>query len=126
MKEFDTSPPPNGRFKKGVGQRKPDLAPTLVTLPPEFLELIKAARATKTLRFIKVDRAADKSASGVSTIWRDVKLGVFVPPVRISSRNVAWVEVEVDALLAAKALMSRTGKKIDLAQFVAALIEQPP
>jgi predicted DNA-binding transcriptional regulator AlpA len=93
-------------------------------LPAEFLVLIKEAQANKTRVFIKVARAAEKSAIGVSTIWRDVKRGVFVPPVRISSRNVAWVEAEVDALLAAKTLIYRTGKKIDLAQFVAALIEQ--
>jgi predicted DNA-binding transcriptional regulator AlpA len=110
---------------KGIVLRKPGPAPTLNTLPAEFMELIREARACKTRRLIKADRTAEKSAIGVSTLWRDVKRKVFVPPVRISSRSVAWVEAEVDALLAAKALMSRTGKTIDLAQFVATLIEQP-
>jgi predicted DNA-binding transcriptional regulator AlpA len=112
-------------LKEDSSQRKKNASPTLGTLPAEFLELVKAARESKTRCFLKVARTAEKSAAGVSTIWRDVKLGVFVPPVRISSRGVAWIEAEVDAMLAAKALMSRTGKKIDLSQFVAALIEQP-
>lgn len=125
MKKFDETNPPKGGFKKGVAQRKPDPSPPLTDLPSEFLDLITSARANKSMQYLGVERTAEKSACGVSTIWRDTKRGVFVPPVRISSKNVAWVEVEVDAVLAAKALMSRTGKKIDLAQFVAALIEQP-
>ena len=94
-------------------------------LPSEFLDLIHAAHTCPTKRFLRVFSAAEKSAIGVSTLWRDVKRGTFVPPVRISSRNVAWVEAEIDALLAAKALMSRSGKTIDLVEFVAALIKQP-
>jgi len=124
LKNLDTALHRKAGFKKGILQRKPDLTPTLSALPIAFLELVRNARASKTHSFIKVERTAEKSAVGVSTIWRDVKLGVFVPPVRISSRNVAWVEAEVDAVLAAKALMHRTGAKIDLAQFVAALIKQ--
>lgn len=125
MKKFDALVPTARRHENGVAQRKPDMPLTLTTLPPEFMELILAARACKTSGFIKANRTAEKSAIGVSTLWRDVKRKVFVPPVRISSRSVAWIEAEVDALLAAKALISRTGKKIDLAQFVAVLVEQP-
>jgi len=124
LKNLDTTLQRKAGFQKGVRQRKPDSTPTLSALPTEFLELVRAARASKTHCFIKVERTAEKSAVGVSTIWRDVKLGVFVPPVRILRRNVAWVEAEVDAVLAAKALMHRTGAKIDLAQFVTALIKQ--
>lgn len=124
LKNLDTSPKRKAGFQKGVRQRKPDATPTIAVLPTEFMELVRTARASKTHSFIKVERTAKKSAVGVSTIWRDVKLGVFVPPVRISSRSVAWVEAEVDAVLAAKALMHRTDAKIDLAQFVAALINQ--
>lgn len=124
MKNLDTAPKRKAGYQKGVLQREPDSTPMLSALPAEFLELVRTARASKTHGFIKVERTAEKSAVGISTIWRDVKLGVFVPPVRISSRNVAWVEAEVDAVLAAKALMHRTGAKIDLAQFVAALIKQ--
>jgi len=112
------------RDTEGV-QERPSLTSMKSVLPTEFLDLIKAARARPTQGFLRVHRAAEKSAIGVSTLWRDVKRGTFVPPVRISCRNVAWVEAEVDALLAAKALMSRTGKTIDLVEFVAALIKQP-
>lgn len=125
MKKLEELAPKAAGYKKGGAQQRTDLTPTLKTLPPEFIELIRVAQACKTCGFIKADRTAEKSAIGVSTLWRDVKRKVFVPPIRISSRSVAWVEAEVDALLAAKALMSRTGKKIDLSQFVAALIEQP-
>lgn len=106
-------------------QHKPGLTSSVGKLPSEFLDLIYAAHAHPTKRFMRVQRAAEKSAIGVSTLWRDVKRGTFVPPVRISSRNVAWVEAEIDALLAAKALMSRSGTTVDLVEFVAALIKQP-
>jgi predicted DNA-binding transcriptional regulator AlpA len=123
MKKSHNSPPKGGGLEKPPKQHNAEVKVPLTTLPPEFLELIRAARACKTLGFIKADRTAEKSAIGVSTLWRDVKRKTFVPPIRTSIRSVAWVESEVDALLAAKALMSRTGKSIDLAQFVAALIE---
>lgn len=109
----------------GTPQHKPGLTSLEGKLPAEFLDLIHAAHARPTKRFMRVQRAAEKAAIGVSTLWRDVKRGTFVPPVRISSRNVAWVEAEIDALLAAKALMSRSGTTIDLVEFVAALIKQP-
>jgi predicted DNA-binding transcriptional regulator AlpA len=109
----------------GTAQQKPRIPSSGNKLPSEFLDLIRAAHRSQTKRFIRAQRAAEKSAIGVSTLWRDVKRGTFVPPVRISSRNVAWVEAEIDALLAAKALMSRSGKTIDLVEFVAELIKQP-
>jgi len=125
MKEFDVLAAKTCGLKKVRTRHSPEPTEPLNTLPPEFLVLIRAARACETFRFLKADCTAEKSAIGVSTLWRDVKRKTFVPPVRTSSRSVAWVEAEVDALLAAKALMSRTGKTINLAQFVAALIEQP-
>jgi len=117
--------PKGGGLEKRPKQQIPEVVAPFKTLPLEFLELIRAARACKTLGFIKADRTAEKSAIEVSTLWRDVKRKTFVPPIRTSIRSVTWVDSEVDALLATKALMSRTGKSIDLAQFVAALIEQP-
>lgn len=109
----------------GTPQHKPGLTSSGGKLPAEFLDLIHAARAGPNKRFMRVQSVAEKAAIGVSTLWRDVKRGTFVPPVRISSRNVAWVEAEIDALLAAKALMSRSGTTIDLVEFVIALIKQP-
>ena len=98
----------------------------LAALPHAFQELIDAARRSPNRSLIKLDRTAEKSAIARSTVWRDVKRGVFVPPVRISSRSVAWVEVEIDAFLAAKALISRSGATLDLAEFVTALVATSP
>ncbi|MRW87538.1 AlpA family phage regulatory protein [Pseudoduganella sp. FT26W] len=91
-------------------------------LPPKFQELIDAAQASPNRSLLKLPETAKRSAMGESTIWRDVSRMTFVPPIRISIRSVAWIEAEVDALLAAKALISRTGAKVNLADFVTALI----
>lgn len=93
-----------------------------IGLPQKFQDLIDKARMSPNRSLIKLESTAKKSAMGTSTVWRDVSRRTFVPPIRISSRSVAWIEVEVDALLAAKALISRSGATVDIADFVSALI----
>lgn len=92
------------------------------TFPEKFQDLIDAARSNPDRSLIKLKATAMRSAMGPSTVWRDVSRKTFVPPIRISTRSVAWVKVEVDALLAAKALISRSGANVNLADFVSALI----
>lgn len=91
-------------------------------LPTVYLALIETAKKRTDRRVLSCKRTAEYAGIGVSTLWRDVKKGAFTPPIKISPRRVAWVEAEVDALLAAKALMTRTGLEIDIRAFIALLI----
>ncbi|WP_193317284.1 helix-turn-helix transcriptional regulator [Janthinobacterium sp. FT14W] len=88
------------------------------TMPKHFQELIDAARENPNRGVLRAHPAAKKAGYAISTLWRDVKAGVFVKPIQISVRSVAWIEIEIDAILAAKTLMSRTNQKIDMKQFV--------
>jgi len=63
-----------------------------------------------------------KAGLGISTLWRDVKAGTFVPPVRLGPRTVAWIEAEVDAALEAKTNMSRPHQNFDIRTFVNEII----
>ncbi|RZI43678.1 AlpA family phage regulatory protein [Herbaspirillum sp. HC18] len=94
-------------------------------IPAPYLALIEAARKRTDRRVFSCGRTAEYAGVGVSTLWRDVKNGTFVPPIKISPRRVAWVEAEIDAVLAAKALMTRTGLEIDIRAFIALLISPP-
>jgi predicted DNA-binding transcriptional regulator AlpA len=128
MKKLDATNTLRGGFKQktSLGETTLSKSPAVLhDLPAEYRALIEAARNNPDRSLIRLERTAQKAAAGVSTIWRDIKLGLFVPPVRISTRNVAWVVAEVDALLAAKALMTRSNVKVDLVQFIAALVEPP-
>lgn len=87
-------------------------------LPADFQKLVDIARANPNRGVLRARATANKSGLGLSTLWRDCKSGVFAPPVRISARSVAWVEAEVDAILAAKTLMSRTAYEVDMKCFV--------
>lgn len=91
------------------------------SLPPEYHMLIDAARANPNRGVLRSKATANKAGVALSTLWRDVKLGLFAQPIRISNRTVAWVEVEVDAILAAKTLMTRTAQNIDLVHFITLL-----
>lgn len=94
-------------------------------IPAPYLALIEFARKRTDRGVLSCERTAEYADVGVSTLWRDVKNGTFVPPIKISPRRVAWVVAEVDALLAAKALMTRTGLEIDIRTFIALLIAPP-
>lgn len=97
------------------------VATSTACLPTVFQRLIDNARENQNRGVLRAEATARKAGYGLSTLWRDVKEGVFVPPIHISERSVAWVEVEVDAILAAKALMTRSNIRIDLKLFVAML-----
>ena len=89
--------------------------------PADFQRLIDIARANPNRGVLRARATANKSGLGLSTLWRDCKSGVFAPPIRISARSVAWVEAEVDAILAAKTLMSRADYDVDMKRIVLAL-----
>jgi predicted DNA-binding transcriptional regulator AlpA len=99
-----------------------DSSADIEQLPAPFQLIVRKCRVCKDFGVMPAKRTADKAGVGVSTLWRDVKMGVFVPPIRLSERRVAWLEAEVDAMLEAKKLISRTGLLIDLQVFVNVLI----
>lgn len=86
--------------------------------PADFQRLIDIARANPNRGVLRARATANKAGLGLSTLWRDCKSGVFAAPIRISTRSVAWIEAEVDAILAAKTLMSRTAYEVDMKRFV--------
>lgn len=90
-------------------------------LPGVFLELIENARGSTNLKGLSITETAAKVNRSRSGIWAAVKQGVFPPPIKVSARSVAWLESEVDALLAARRQISRSNQKVDLAAFVALL-----
>ncbi|PIO90958.1 hypothetical protein CBI55_26910, partial [Pseudomonas syringae] len=63
-----------------------------------------------------------KVSGSVAGVWSGVKAGIFPPPIKVSTRSVAWIEEELDALLAAKREMSRARQSIDLRLFVTLLV----
>lgn len=48
---------------------------------------------------IKLSRVLEKTTLGRSTLYAYMERGAFPPAVRVSERNVVWVESEVDAWL---------------------------
>ncbi len=59
------------------------------------------------MRMLGVDRVADKTDSGVSTVWYRLKTDPEFPrPVKIHGRTL-WVEAEVDRYLAKKIAEAR-------------------
>lgn len=57
---------------------------------------------------IPLDRVLEKTTLGRSTIYNYMKQGRFPAAVRLSDRNVAWVEAEVDAWLQERIKMNRS------------------
>jgi len=96
--------------------------PMSAPLPEPFQNLINAARKSPNRGVSKERVTAEKSGYARSTLWRDVKAGVFPPPIKVSERSVAWIDEEVNATLAAKALNSRSKHRVDMREFVSQLI----
>jgi predicted DNA-binding transcriptional regulator AlpA len=94
-------------------------------LPPAFLAIIAKARQHNDHSVLRCKDAAAKAGKGVSTLWRDVKNGVFAPPIKTSARSVAWRVAEIDAVLEAQSLMTRSKQNIDMKVFVAKLTAPP-
>ena len=92
------------------------------TLGAPYLALIEKAKNTPSRNALCKKAAAAKAGIADSTMFRDIKAGIFVPSFRRSAHGSAWLDVEIDALLGARILMSRTGEDVDLKIFVALLI----
>jgi prophage regulatory protein len=53
-------------------------------------------------RFLRLPSVCDRTGRRRSSLYDDIKQGVFVPPVKIGEQAVGWPECEVDALVRAR------------------------
>jgi len=97
-------------------------AATNQNICPELLKIIDRCRATISTRILRLPVAKAKMGQATSTYWAAVKRGELPPPISISQRSVGWLESELDAVIAARMFATRTGRRVDMAQFVRALI----
>jgi prophage regulatory protein len=91
-------------------------------LPDVFLSIIEVALAAKEIEVLRIAQVSKKTGQGASTLWLAVKGGTFPPPIKLSQRSVAWINAEINAVLTARVLASRSRTEIDMKQFVALLI----
>jgi len=92
-------------------------------IAPPFTRIIDEACKTQDIEMLRIDQVAQKTGQAVSTIWLAVKNGLFPPPIKLSSRSVGWIKAEVNAVLAARLLLSRSRFTVDMFVFVTKLIE---
>jgi predicted DNA-binding transcriptional regulator AlpA len=92
-------------------------------LPTIFQEIVQRHVNRHDRSAVDVEKAAEKAGFGVSTLWREVANKRFVPPVGLLERRKGWMVHEIDAVLEAKMLLSRSNLKVDIRIFVAALVE---
>jgi predicted DNA-binding transcriptional regulator AlpA len=91
---------------------------------PELLEIISRSQATVSTRILRLPQAMEKMGrQGKSAFYAGVKLGMLPSSIPISVRSRGWLESELDAVIAARRLSSRTGQPIDMAKFVQALTQ---
>jgi prophage regulatory protein len=89
----------------------------------ELLEIIRRAHAVRNDRMLRLPRVKEMIGKAYSTIWKDVKEGLLPPPIPIGARSVAWKESELQACNDARVFTSRTNEPLNMAHFVAILID---
>ena len=52
---------------------------------------------TKLRRILRLKEVQDRYPKSRVQIWRDVRAGLFPPPVEIGPNSIGWFEDEVDA-----------------------------
>ena len=88
---------------------------------PELVEVIERCRETASTRILRLPLARAKMGQAASTFWAAVKRQELPPPINISIRSVGWLESELDAVISARIFATRTGRPIDIVQFIKAL-----
>nr|WP_315253383.1 AlpA family phage regulatory protein [uncultured Duganella sp.] len=91
-------------------------------LDQAFHALIQNVHATQDHSVLRLPDSAKKMGRANSTFWQDVKNGIAPPPIRVGKRSVGWLSAELDAVLAARALSSRTNRPLDIKVFVSQLV----
>ncbi|MDO6565823.1 AlpA family phage regulatory protein [Alteromonas sp. 1_MG-2023] len=59
---------------------------------------------TPNYKIIRFDEAAKMVGKGRSTLWHDIKERRFIPPLSLGSRSSGFIESEVQAMIAARAV----------------------
>ncbi|WP_226939441.1 helix-turn-helix transcriptional regulator [Janthinobacterium rivuli] len=90
-------------------------------LAPVYMTLIQQMHDTKDHSVLRLPASAKKMGRANSTYWQDVKNGTVPPAIRLGKRSVGWLLAELDAILAARALASRTNTPLDIKLFVSIL-----
>jgi predicted DNA-binding transcriptional regulator AlpA len=87
-------------------------------LPPELQSVIQSARARSDRVLHRAKPTAARAGMGLSTLWREVKNRVFVPPIAITSNTCGWLELEIDAVIEARKIITRCELTVDMRLFV--------
>jgi prophage regulatory protein len=88
----------------------------------ELDRLIEKARQSSPTNMLRLSQVQQRVPKCKSAIWKDVSDGVFVQPIRIGARSVAWIESEIDIWLEATVFNSRSSSEIDMKQLVSRLV----
>lgn len=73
------------------------------------------------ISIIKQSEVLEMTRQSPTTLWRQVKEGVFTPPIRVGGRSVGYIQEEVQAILSARSIgVQEEGLK----QLVKTLIER--
>jgi predicted DNA-binding transcriptional regulator AlpA len=86
------------------------------------MNIIEAAVAAQDIDVLRIAQVSKKTGQAASTLWLAIKSKTFPPPIKLSQRSVGWISAEVNAVLAARVLASRSGAEIDMKIFVDLLI----
>jgi prophage regulatory protein len=62
------------------------------------------------LRMLRLPAVKDRTGHARSTIYSQVKTGLFPPPIALGKRAVGWWEDEIDAVLAARIAAASEGE----------------
>jgi predicted DNA-binding transcriptional regulator AlpA len=92
-----------------------------IPLEAAFMSLIRRVHETNDHCILRLADSVKKMGRANSTFWLDVKSGMAPPSIRVGKRSVGWLKAELDAVLCARALASRTGVQIDIKLFVSLL-----
>jgi predicted DNA-binding transcriptional regulator AlpA len=88
---------------------------------PPFYEIIQRCRGNVGDSMLRMQDVCSKIGRAPSTTYRDIKAGLFPPPVSLGEGSARWKASEVQAVIEAWTLASRTGQQVDMKRFVSLL-----
>lgn len=94
-------------------------------LCPEVLRIIEDSWQVRNDKIIRLPVLCSTVGKAAPTLWKDIKVGTFPPPISLGPRAVGWKESEVSAWISVRQLATRKGIDVDMRLFVSVLIEPP-
>jgi prophage regulatory protein len=91
-----------------VDDARPQALLTQQRLHPPYQQIINKYREATGFQMLSSAQMAKKLGIGISTGWLRTQQKLIPPPIKLSERSVRWVEREIDALLEAQVLASRS------------------